>query len=83
MELLKVAVPLLNVCVPKVAPALLNVTVPVGRFPEVEVIITEKETDCPKPVGLALDVSVVVVLNALIVSATIGEMLLEKVPSPA
>src|SRR5580704_12519358 len=83
VELVRVAAPLLNVCVPKVAPAFLNVTVPVGTFPEAEVTVTEKAIDCPKLVGSALAVSVVVVLNALIVSATIGEMLLEKVPSPA
>ena len=81
VEVLNVALLLLNVPVPNVVEPALKVTVPVGVPPD-EVTVAVKVTDWPKVDGFTDDVSDVEVLAAFTVWVRTGEVLPRMLPLP-
>jgi hypothetical protein len=77
------AAPPAKFCVPNVAVPFLNVTVPVGVPPELDVTVALNVTLCPKLEGFALDATVVAVVYLFTVSVKIADVLARNVVSPA
>ena len=72
---LKVVEPPLRVPVPRTVDPALKVTVPVGTAPVAATTLAVKVTEVPNVAGLSDDVTVVVVVAALMVSVKAGEVL--------
>jgi hypothetical protein len=83
VDVLTFAVPPVRVTVPRLAPAFLNVTVPLGVPPEADVTVAVKLTLSPKLEGFVLDSSVVVVANFPTTCVSTAEVLVRNAVSPA
>ncbi len=71
----KLAVPEASVAVPRTLLPFLKVTVPVGVLPDAATTVAANLTVAPKAAGLREETTVVVVVVAVMVWATAGEVL--------